>query len=99
MPRVAAVTISPLYHWLGRGSGAESSWACCKTAFAGVDTLLGLWWQTAVSGAQFLGTAGGIQDLQAVHTPQQGTLPLSSSAVRIEVVYSQSAIKPELFSL
>lgn len=31
------------------------------TAFAGVDTLLELWWQTAVSGAHFLGVAEGAQ--------------------------------------
>lgn len=30
MPSVAAVTTSPLYQWLGRGSGTGSSWACCK---------------------------------------------------------------------
>lgn len=35
------------------------------TAFAGGDTLLGLWWQTAVSGAHVLGVAEGAQVLQA----------------------------------
>lgn len=36
-----------------------------NTAFAGVDTLLGLWWQTAVSGAHFLGVAEGAQVIKA----------------------------------
>lgn len=33
------------------------------TAFAGGDTLLGLWWQTAVSGAHVLEVAEGAQVL------------------------------------
>lgn len=36
-----------------------------NTAFAGVGTLLGLRWQTAVSGAHFLGVAEGAQVLEA----------------------------------
>lgn len=36
-----------------------------NTAFAGVDTLVGLWRQTAVSGAHFLGGAEGAQVLEA----------------------------------
>lgn len=36
-----------------------------NTAFAGVDTLLGLWWQTAVSGAHILGGAEEAQVLKA----------------------------------
>lgn len=75
-----------------------------NTAFAGVDTLLGLWWQTAVSGAHFLGVAEGAQVVRhpemAAHTPQLGTVPCPVFPVQfsIEVVYSRSAIKPELFS-
>lgn len=36
-----------------------------STAFAGADTLLGLWWQTAVSEAHLLGVAQGAQVVKA----------------------------------
>lgn len=51
--------MSPLYQWLVEVQEQAPLGHAANTAFAGVDTLLGLWRQTAVSGAQFLEAAGG----------------------------------------
>lgn len=58
------------------------------TAFAGVDTLLELWWQAAVSGAHLLGGAEGAQVPEAAHSPQRGNLaPVlqCTSALRLSI--------------
>lgn len=48
MPRVPLLSpLFPLCQWLGRG-GEKDLGHAANTAFAGVDSLLGLWWQTAV---------------------------------------------------
>lgn len=67
MPRVLLLLpLSPLLAngWAEEGEQGHLGHAA-NTAFAGVDTLLGLWWQTAVSGAHFSGVAEGAQVLKA----------------------------------
>lgn len=67
MPRVLLLSPSsplPASDEAEKGKPGHLGYAA-NTAFAGVDTLLGLWWQTAVSGAHFLGVAKGAQVLKA----------------------------------
>lgn len=64
MPSVLPPSRPPPRQRLVRGGGDGERGHrghAADTAFAGVDTLLELWWQTAVSGAHFLGVAEGAQ--------------------------------------
>lgn len=61
MPSVLPPPHPPPRQWLVRVGEKGHRGHAADTAFAGVDTLLELWWQTAVSGAHLLGVAEGAQ--------------------------------------
>lgn len=66
MPRVPLLPpVSSPSQWLGRGEEKGHLGHAANTAFAGVDTLLGLWWQTAVVRSPLPRHSRGAQVLKA----------------------------------
>lgn len=92
----------PPCQWLGEVGEKGHLGHAANTAFAGVDTLLGLWWRTALSGARSLGVTEGAQVLKAArggssYTSAGAPRPSSPVQFSIEVVYFRSALNLSCF--